>query len=506
MTAFSVFVEGQTVIMMQKLSATIEAACGFSGDLSLGEYALLVIISESSEGVPLKEIESGFKRMVDPQPLVELLILKELIQRIRSTTDRRGFALKVTSKGRARISLVDESIAAAVISANKEWSESEFEYLVMKIHKFSNAMDAQKKVSTLFSGVFLLLVFRYHQMIAKAAAHFAMTSLQAALLYVYGEGGETLIPSALASQTNMPLTLVEQQTDDLVKKGFLCTLQPYELTEKGQRRVDDLTRVFLSQEDSVMEGYSDEGISVSEELGEYCLFLYAKQSREADNPVRLQFAGQSFSQRIFALSALFSALAHLFSYPSREQLTQSSVQEFCEQCLLLVDMASIDRGPLDDLKKTIEDNILHDGFSDGQRFRAEYTRLFITPPVIIKLKGSYWINNRTEISREKGEEYAVKQVYRQLGLKNQTGTVDPPSHLVSELDYLHYVTRAEAKAWEDNDVANAHEWRKLSNSFLKHHFTDLALGVSTRIQEHSNNSLMLFRAALLHAVTSEGLK
>lgn len=505
MKAPSLFTEGQSIFALQKMFATVDAACTLAGDVSLGAYALLVTLAESEGGIPLKSIESDFKASEDPLPYVESLISKELAERIRSATDRRGFALKITPKGRARIALVDESIAAGLIAANREWSEAEFEYLIMKIHKLSTAVEAQCKVTTLFSGAFLLRMFWYHHLVVEVAAYFAMSSLQLALLYAFADAEEASISPALARQMNTPLNLLELQVDDLVKKGLICDTHSCELTEKGRQRSVDATNMISTHLNQLAEGGSEESLTASEALGEYSLFLYTKQSKESDKPTGLQSVGQSFSQRVTALSALFGALAQLFSYPSREELAEISTREFFEECLSLVDTAAIERGTLDDLMAAIEENRKHEDFSDRERFRAEYTRLFIVPPILIKLRGSHWVKNRTALSKSRGEEHAVSQVYRQLGLRTQQGVDDPPSHLVTELDYLHYVIRAEARAWEGNDVANAHEWRKLSNGFMKDHFVDLAQGVSASIPQHSNNSLLLFRAALLRAVVSEGL-
>lgn len=59
---------------------------------------------------------------------------------------------------------------------------------------------------------------------------------------------------------------------------------------------------------------------------------------------------------------------------------------------------------------------------------------------------------RTEFSLAHGERAAVGLEYRKLGLKNRPGNGDPFDALVSELDFLSYVTSLEARAFEGGDA------------------------------------------------------
>ena len=86
------------------------------------------------------------------------------------------------------------------------------------------------------------------------------------------------------------------------------------------------------------------------------------------------------------------------------------------------------------------------------------------------------VQGRTEFSRAHGERAAVGLEYRKLGLKNRPGNHDPFDALVSELDFLSYVTSLEARAFEGGDAGSAREWERLRLDFCTHHFGELARG------------------------------
>lgn len=208
----------------------------------------------------------------------------------------------------------------------------------------------------------------------------------------------------------------------------------------------------------------------------------------------------SISSRIAATSSLFCTLAWLFSYPSRNQVEDFASVEFLNEVRDLLQAASIDEAMMDESFARLHHEIQNCSRSDIADFRAEYTRLFISPPPPISLLGSRWVKNRSDLSRTKGERYAVREEYRALGLKLRDSVKDPSDHLVSELDYLCYVADAEARAWSENDVASAREWRTVGTTFMTTHLSDLALGVTREINRLSNNALMLFYAHLLETV------
>ena len=197
----------------------------------------------------------------------------------------------------------------------------------------------------------------------------------------------------------------------------------------------------------------------------------------------------SISSRIAATSTLFCLLAWLFSYPSKEQVEAISSPEFFKEVRSLIKTAALPFSSLEGFFPLDSPSV--------SNFRAEYTRLYISPPPSICLLGSRWVKKRTELSKARGEQLAVKEEYRKLGLKLRADVTEPADHLVSELDYMCYVTEAEADAWKGDDIASAREWRAIGSTFLADHLADVALGAASQIKRLSTNSLMLFNAALL---------
>lgn len=264
----------QMVPLMQKLYVAMDAVCQSTGDISLGEYALLASVAEVDSGFPLKEIRVDFERFDNPNYYVELLENKELITRIRNRADLRGYALKVSPKGRARISLLDESIASALISAHETWTEDEFELFISKAHALAHITYPTRRTSTIFPAVFISLVHKYHQLILRIAAYYGMTSLQIALL---STAKEESLSIALSSDLHTPLaadSIVEIQLHDLMSKDIILQDEIIELTEKGQKRLDEFAKHLSHHANNLFAHFPLESESALEELGEYCIYLF----------------------------------------------------------------------------------------------------------------------------------------------------------------------------------------------------------------------------------------
>lgn len=221
-----------------------------------------------------------------------------------------------------------------------------------------------------------------------------------------------------------------------------------------------------------------------------------------DRQLDSQSGGNPISQRVAALSYLLGSLAWLFSYPDKEQASVVTSSEFLIQCKRVLHEAELKEVAFEELFSRCE---FESQFEESQRariVRIEYTRLFITPPRLIRMEGSYWVQNRTLLSRKKGEKFAVGQVYGQLGLTSRSGSSDPSDHIVSELDFASYVAAAEARAWEGGDAVNAREWKCVRDDFVRDHLGELALGVASEVQRLSKNVFMLFYADLLRVAVS----
>lgn len=210
-----------------------------------------------------------------------------------------------------------------------------------------------------------------------------------------------------------------------------------------------------------------------------------------------------FARRAHARAKLTTTLAQLFGYPSFEQAKALVQTTFLEECRITARKARVH---LDEQLAASE--LLADGRivgigrscqggqdqRDAQTLRIECTRLFWTYPRPVHLEGRYWV-----AQRGRGESHAVAECYRALGLRNKPGVTAPADSLASELDYVSYVLRAEAAAWDGEDSASALEWHNLYEDFIANHLGPQALGVAAALETNTNNPHLRFYSLLLHA-------
>jgi len=202
--------------------------------------------------------------------------------------------------------------------------------------------------------------------------------------------------------------------------------------------------------------------------------------------------------RVSAAARLFGLAAWEFSYLDIEDARNFTSDDTLAYVRSLLDAVSGGRPLLvrecDALAAALAD------YPPDRRvaeLRQEHTRLFITPPIRISLNGAAWVKDRTLMSRKKGEAFAVIQYYRDQGLVSQSSAHVRPDSLVSELDFVSYVTAAEAEAWQVNDSASACAWRDLRGEFLSKHLDELARGVSAALERETENPFFLFWARML---------
>ena len=211
--------------------------------------------------------------------------------------------------------------------------------------------------------------------------------------------------------------------------------------------------------------------------------------------------GATASNRPSALAALYALLARLFSYPERRQAEDHTSIELLRQVRELLEGLGPREGLPVDVAVRFEAWAAKSPTARGRDLRAEFTRLFYGYPRLVPLTGSRWVTQgRTEFSLAHGERAAVGLEYRKLGLKNRPGNGDPFDALVSELDFLSYVTSLEARAFEGGDAGSAREWELLRLDFCAHHFGELASGVARAITQHSDNAFLALYAWLLDLV------
>ncbi|SEO96528.1 molecular chaperone TorD family protein [Denitrobacterium detoxificans] len=213
-----------------------------------------------------------------------------------------------------------------------------------------------------------------------------------------------------------------------------------------------------------------------------------------------------FALRVRSKAVLCSVLSEVFGYPSVECAENLASFDAVDQCRELAHAARLDLEDtlgLAGLSAEWFDSHCVPGevdtkLSPGRQLRAECTRLFWSYPRLVRLEGRHWAK-----SDRRGEVVAVRECYRELGLRNQEGVNAPVDVLASELDYAGYVLRAEADAWDGEDSLSALEWHKLYVSFVDAHLRPCAMGVATGTFEHARNAHVRFYAALLMSVVAE---
>ncbi|NIN69302.1 MAG: 4Fe-4S dicluster domain-containing protein [Anaerolineae bacterium] len=95
---------------------------------------------------------------------------------------------------------------------------------------------------------------------------------------------------------------------------------------------------------------------------------------------------------------------------------------------------------------------------------AEYTRLFVGPgrPVAHPCESVY------REGQVMGEcTLAVRERYAEEGLGPEDQLL--PDHVAVELEFMSYLARKEAEAWEENDVDRAEAYLRQEESFLREH-------------------------------------
>lgn len=262
------------VVALRNVQAIMDVACTGVGDMSLVEYTYLVSASEFDAGLSLKRMQVDFGGFQNQEHYINLLEEKELAQRVRNCSDRRGFALKTTAKGRFRISLVDKAIAAALIASSKQLSEQSFDHLVAQLSLFSAAHEPQRRVLTFFPGVVLLLVCKYHQLVVQESAFLGMTSFQTSTLCVLDYSDGALSSAQLARRLGVQEDIMDLQLNYLEESHSVRGENAFELTEEGRERTDRVARRLSARLDAFLDELSEADLALLESLSAYCAYLF----------------------------------------------------------------------------------------------------------------------------------------------------------------------------------------------------------------------------------------
>lgn len=122
---------------------------------------------------------------------------------------------------------------------------------------------------------------------------------------------------------------------------------------------------------------------------------------------------------------------------------------------------------------------------------AEYVRLFkgteagLTPPYESQYRERA---ADAESPLEPGSVVkAVRGFYQEGGWPSAPSPDEPPDHVATECEFMHYLCRQEADAWRNGDAAKAREYRLLEHRFLDEQLSRWLLDLCSDIQATSHS-------------------
>ena len=270
----SILVERRMIVFMQRLYQLIERVTLAVGDMSFAEYGLAVNAAEMDHGLPLRAVQPRFSQFSNMLHYIELLEQKELVQRVRSHTDRRGYAVVTSDKGRARIGLADKTVALLFINEERRLTEELFEELVMRMRSFSVAADPTRRIFTLMPGTVLEYVGVYHLLLAEESSHMGLSSLQMSILCCLASESDPVTTDVVALRLGLPLDVAEMCLVDLAERRLLREESGWwELRDEGSRRVATFLARFVARFDGEVGMLDDELIVLLESLVEFFAYL-----------------------------------------------------------------------------------------------------------------------------------------------------------------------------------------------------------------------------------------
>ncbi len=495
-------------LLAQRLHRFLARTSLVLGDATLLEGACLALAAQRSEGVAAAEaavLLRAQREQIDKA--TAMLVGREQIVWERNPRDRRTFVFRVTAKGADAAAFLDEGLAIALINRSRLLTEEGFDRLVVLLHQCFGTSEADGD-TYLLPAAALGALAAYGAAVAQAGAQRGVPSGQVMVLgLLQGAAGAASVAS-LAAALDASLPTVRLHVDGLAEKG-LVALEPscdgVRLKPAGAQRLSGVLacEAVDRARDAIVAPWARDRCR-AEAFDELMSLLdYVFDGGEEAPPVAPVRSGAV--SRPSALAALYALLGHLFTYPERRQAEEHTSLDLLDRVRGLLAGLGPSEGLPIDVATRFEIWAAASPTARARDLRAEFTRLFYGYPRLVPLTGSHWVvQGRTEFSRAHGERAAVGLEYRKLGLKNRPGNRDPFDALVSELDFLSYVTSLEARAFEGGDAGSAREWERLRLDFCTHHFSELARGVARAITQHSDNAFLALYAWLL-ALVADGV-
>ena len=186
-------------------------------------------------------------------------------------------------------------------------------------------------------------------------------------------------------------------------------------------------------------------------------------------------------------SRTYVLLAAGIEYPDRERLATLGDRVWAEDL-----QAAVTAHPRSDLCREIDSEALAPPETEGENLQIEYTRLFDVggpggPPC--PLYGGTYGGDRTKTMEE------VVRFYRHFGLRPDQGMREPPDHLATELEFLHFLTYRETQALLSGD--DPVSLRRAEKDFIERHPGRWVPKLLARLDQQDPHR---FYGTLLHAL------
>lgn len=147
-------------------------------------------------------------------------------------------------------------------------------------------------------------------------------------------------------------------------------------------------------------------------------------------------------------SALYALFAFMFTYPDADWVAATRAGEVAQRMAALCAALAADPALLPD------GAALADAGNADDDLAVEYTRLFDTGP--ISLHGGHHHGTRMQVMEE------VLRFYEHFGLAPDPRSNELPDHLVSELEFMHFLCHREAVA----PASGASPYRRAQRDYL----------------------------------------
>lgn len=259
--------------IMQRLYSISNFTASGVGDVGMGEYAMLLEISEFDDGVPLRNLEFTFNCLSNPQYAELLLEDKELTRRVRNRADKRSYSCQATTKGRAHVAAIDEALAVAIIGANPNLGENDLGVLIDRLQSLVGH-EQDRHSSTIFPADAIVGAYRYHRLAAHACSAIGIPLLQASLLCIMATSETPRNVAYFASHTSIFDSIIEFQLGELMDKKLVRFGGEYEITDRGMQRLEKIFEQFSESFQSDLRRHPEVDAENLRDISHYLLYLF----------------------------------------------------------------------------------------------------------------------------------------------------------------------------------------------------------------------------------------